>query len=443
MPVSPSFLDRAASVAAPGFRRLWVLWAALAMQIAIGQVYAFPVFLGPLTRLLGIEHSAPGDWRPEQLRWILPATLAMLAFSATVLGSWVQHTGPRRAMFVAALCFAVGLILTAVAVHQHALWLLYLSYSGLAGIGLGIGYLAPLPTLLEWFPDHPGLATGTAVAGFGAGALIAAPLSRSLLHHFSTARSTGVMESLTTLGAIYFMLMMMGVNQVRVVALRPPVAPPAPAPGDGRSAAWRDRSFWALWGLSCAAATAGALLAGRAAALGAALLDGRLTPTRAGSLAMALAAGNVGGRLLWAALSDRLGRQRTCGWLFGLGVALYAAAPSLGHLAAGMPLLADCALLATLYGGGHALLPAYVHDVYGDAQLGARLGRLLTAWAVAGVVCAPRVEWLAATAGRAHQPAAALPDYVASGCMALGWICNRAVRPLRTPPWPAAVPPLK
>src|SRR5579863_2147236 len=211
-----SFLDRNRTVAGPGFSRWMVPPAALCVHLCIGQAYAFSVFNLPMTKLLGITHSAPGDWKLTELGWIFSIAIFMLGASAAVLGRWVEEGGPRRAMFTAALCFGGGFLVAAVGVSVHSLWIVYLGYGVLGGTGLGIGYISPVSTLIKWFPDRPGMATGMAIMGFGGGALIAAPLSVMLMAHFKTATSNGVLEAFVTMGVIYFVFISIGVITVRV-----------------------------------------------------------------------------------------------------------------------------------------------------------------------------------------------------------------------------------
>src|SRR6202161_3373457 len=213
-----SFLSRESTIAPLDYPRILVPPAALAVHLAIGQAYAFSVFNLPLTKLIGIDHSAPGDWDIKEVVWTFSIAIAILGLSAAVFGRWVERVGPRKSMFIAALCFGGGFILSAVGIHFHQLWLVYLGYGVLGGCGLGIGYISPVSTLIKWFPDRPGMATGMAIMGFGGGALIAAPLSVMLMDHFKTATSNGVLETFVTMGVIYFMYMMIGVYAVRVPA---------------------------------------------------------------------------------------------------------------------------------------------------------------------------------------------------------------------------------
>ena len=190
--------------------------AALCIHLCIGQAYAFSVFNLPLTKLLGISQSAPGDWKLTELTWIFSIAIAFLGASAAVFGRWVEDGGPRRAMFAAGLCFALGFLVAAVGVNLHQLWLVFLGYGVLGGCGLGLGYISPVSTLIKWFPDRPGMATGMAIMGFGGGALIASPLSVWLMQRFSTPTHVGVSETFLVLGAGYFVFMMIGAALVRV-----------------------------------------------------------------------------------------------------------------------------------------------------------------------------------------------------------------------------------
>ena len=213
-----SFFDRENTIAGPGFNRFLVPPAALAVHLCIGQVYAFSTFNLPLTRLIGLTDSAPGDWNLKDVGWIFSIAIVFLGSSSAVFGRWVERVGPRKSMFTAALCFGGGFLISAVGIQLHQLWILYLGYGVLGGCGLGIGYISPVSTLIKWFPDRPGMATGMAIMGFGGGALIAAPLSVLLMKHFATATSKGVLETFVTMGVIYFMFMMIGVVTVRVPA---------------------------------------------------------------------------------------------------------------------------------------------------------------------------------------------------------------------------------
>ena len=213
-----SFLDRHHTIANPGFSRWMVPPAALCVHLCIGQAYAFSVFNLPMTKLLGISQSTEGDWTLPELGWIFSIAIFFLGVSAAVFGRWVEEGGPRRAMFTAALCWSGGFIVSAIGVYIHNLWLIYLGYGVLGGCGLGIGYISPVSTLIRWFPDRPGMATGMAIMGFGGGAFIASPLSVWLMSKFSTSTHVGVAETFIALGIVYFVFMMVGSMIVRVPA---------------------------------------------------------------------------------------------------------------------------------------------------------------------------------------------------------------------------------
>ena len=223
-----SFLRRERTVAAPGYSRWLIPPAALCVHLCIGQAYAFSVFNLPMTKLIGITQSGPGDWKLTELGWIFSLAIFFLGASAAILGRWVEEGGPRRAMFTAGLCWCGGFFLSAIGVYLHQLWIVYLGYGVLGGIGLGIGYISPVSTLIRWFPDRPGMATGMAIMGFGGGAFIASPLSVWLMSRFSTPAHVGVAETFVALGLIYVCFMMVGAAIVRV-------PPPGWAPGSARS----------------------------------------------------------------------------------------------------------------------------------------------------------------------------------------------------------------
>src|SRR5450755_3822493 len=205
-----SFFDRENTIAGPGFNRFMVPPAALAVHLCIGQAYAFSTFNLPLTKLIGLTQSAPGDWNLKDVGWIFSIAIVFLGSSAAVFGRWVERVGPRRSMFTAALCFGGGFMISAVGVNLHQLWLIYLGYGVLGGCGLGLGYISPVSTLVKWFPDRPGMATGMAIMGFGGGAFIGSNLSLLLMDTFKSAASIGVAPTFVAMGAIYFVFMLFG-----------------------------------------------------------------------------------------------------------------------------------------------------------------------------------------------------------------------------------------
>jgi MFS family permease len=440
--MASSFLNRGNTIAPPGYDRFLVPPAALAVHLCIGQVYAFSTFNLPLTKILGVTHSVPGDWNLKEIGWIFSIAIAFLGVSAAAFGRWVERSGPRKSMFVSALCFGSGFIVSAIGIHYHLLWLLYLGYGVLGGCGLGIGYISPVSTLIKWFPDRPGMATGMAIMGFGGGALIAAPLSVILMNHFKTALSNGVLETFVTMGVIYFMYMMIGVYFVRVPAegwqpegwTRP--VKPEPLVTQAQVAvdvAWRTPQFWLLWVVLCMNVTAGIGVLSVASPMIQEIFTGRVTPEVAAGFVGLLSLFNMVGRFFWASTSDYIGRRNTYFVFFALGFLLYSTVPSIGH-AGSIPLfVAAFVIILSMYGGGFATIPAYLRDVFGTMHVGAIHGRLLTAWSAAGVLGPVLINYI-----REYQIERGVPKaqaysvtmYIMCGLLLIGLICNFCMRPV-------------
>jgi MFS family permease len=433
-------LERQSTVAPPGFNRLLVPPAALAVHLSIGQVYAFSTFNLPLTRVIGITHSAPADWDLREIGWVFSIAIAILGLSAAVFGRWVERVGPRKSMFTAALCFGGGFIVSAFGIHLHQLWLLYLGYGVLGGCGLGIGYISPVSTLIKWFPDHPGMATGMAIMGFGGGALIAAPLSVMLMAHFKTAVSNGVLETFVTMGVIYFMFMMIGVYTARIPAADwKPAGWIAPAQQKrlvttadvSLDVAWRTPQFWLLWVVLCMNVTAGVGVLGQASPMIQEIFTGRVSPAAAASFVGLLGLSNMAGRIVWATVSDYIGRRNTYLVFFLLGILLYATVPTIGRLGSIPLFVAVFCIILSMYGGGFATIPAYLRDLFGTYQVGAIHGRLLTAWSAAGVLGPVLMNYL-----RQYQIDHGVPKtqaysftmYLMCGLLLIGFLCNYAMR---------------
>ena len=314
-----SFLDREHTVAKPGFSRWMVPPAALCVHLCIGQAYALSVFNLPMTKLIGITQSAPGDWKLTELGWIFSIAMVFLGGSAAVFGRWVEDGGPRRAMFTAALCWAGGFFVSAIGVYTHTLWLIYIGYGVLGGCGLGIGYISPVSTLIKWFPDRPGMATGMAIMGFGGGAFIASPLSVWLLGKFTTATHIGVAETFIVMGCIYFFFMVVGSIIVRVPApgWKPQgyVAPATAAKLITRNDvfvydALKTPQFWLIWWVLCLNVTAGIGVLGQASAMSQEMFPGHITPVAAAGFVGLMSLFNMGGRFFWASTSDYIGRTQ-------------------------------------------------------------------------------------------------------------------------------------
>ncbi len=441
--VLPAFLDRAHSVAPSGHSRWRVPPAALAIHLSIGQAYAFSVFSLPLSKAIGITAAAPDDWKVSTIGWVFSTAIVFLGLSAALFGSWLERVGPRAAMFVAALCFTSGLVVGAVGITTHQFWLLILGYGVIGGIGLGIGYISPVSTLIKWFPDRPGMATGLAIMGFGGGAIIASPLSVWLMAHFRTATDTGVANTFLTLAALYFVLMMFGVFTVRIpaenwkpsdaIALRVSRSVKVPTGMTVRDAV-RTREFWLLWTMLCMNVTAGIGVLGQASAMIQEMFPGRITVQQAASFVVLLSLANLVGRFAWSSLSDLIGRRATYATFFLLGAVLYATIPSVGRSGSIALFIAAYALILSMYGGGFATIPAYLRDRFGTLQVGAIHGRLLTAWSTAGVLGPVLVNYI-----REYQIGRGVPKaeaysvtmYLMAGLLLIGFAANVALKPVR------------
>jgi MFS family permease len=355
-------------------------------------------------------------------------------------------------MFAAALFFSGGLLISAAGVALHQLWLVYLGYGVIGGIGLGIGYISPVSTLVKWFPDRPGLATGTAIMGFGGGALIGAPLAVNLMKFYATPSSTGVAPTLLTMGIIYLCFMMIGAFLVRVPpAGWLPAGYVAPTQSSGLvtaenvlvGQAVKTPQFYLLWAVLFLNVTAGIGVLGQAS-----LMIQEMFPlkfphlTDAQTQASAAAAAgfvgllsifNMAGRIFWASSSDFLGRKLTYAIFFVLGAILYGCIPALGR-AGNLPLFIICYLIIlSMYGGGFATIPAYLRDLFGSVNVGAIHGRLLTAWSAAGIAGPVLVNYIRQYQidhGVAKADAYSVTMYVMAVLLVIGLICNLLVKPV-------------
>ncbi len=387
------FFDRAHSIAPPGYNRSLIPPAALAVHLSIGSVYAFSTFNLPLTHLIGGTKQAPGDWTIPEVLWIFSISILVLGLAAAVFGRWVERVGPRKAMFVAACCFGGGFLVSALGVVSHQLWVIYLGYGVIGGCGLGLGYIGPVSTLIKWFPDRPGMATGIAIMGFGGGAFIAGPLSVALMAHFRSATSSGVAETFVIMGIAYFIMMTFGALIVRLPA---PAWKPAgwTAPAVPRklittanveaAAAVRTPQFYLLWLVLCMNVTAGIAVLSQASPMLQESFKG-VSPAAAGGFVGMLSLFNMAGRFFWSSISDFIGRKATYACFFVLGIVLYWFAPKLGDAGSLTLFVLAVCIIISMYGGGFATVPAYLKDIFGGMQVGAIHGVLLTAWSAAGV----------------------------------------------------------
>jgi MFS family permease len=360
---SVAILDKERVIAPATYSRWLIPPAALCVHLCIGQAYAFSVFNLPMTKLIGITDSAPEDWKLTELGWIFSLGIFFLGVSAALLGRWVEEGGPRRAMFTAALCWSGGFFLSAIGVYVHNIWLIYVGYGVIGGFGLGIGYISPVSTLIKWFPDRPGMATGMAIMGFGGGAFIASPLSVWLMGKFSTPTHVGVAETFLVLGAVYFCFMMVGAAIVRVPppgwqpeAYVPPAQPKKLITTQNVYVyqALRTPQFWLIWWVLCLNVTAGIGVLGQASAMSQEMFQGRITAVAASGLVGLFSLFNMGGRFAWSSISDYLGRKNTYFVFFALGTALYALVPYTGSIGSVTLFVLFYAIIFSMYGGGFA-----------------------------------------------------------------------------------------
>jgi MFS family permease len=470
-----ALLAKERTVARPGFNRWLVPPAALCIHLCIGMAYGFSVFWLPLTRALGITTSIPCpagsgwldmlittscDWDKPMLGWIYTLFFVFLGSSAAVWGGWLERAGPRKAGVVSALCWCGGLALSALGVYFHQLWLMWLGSGVIGGIGLGLGYISPVSTLIKWFPDRRGMATGMAIMGFGGGAMIGSPLADLLMQHYATPTSVGVWETFLTMAAIYLAFMLIGAFAYRVPApgWQPSGATAAAARAHTMitaqhvhlARAWRTPQFWLLWSVLCLNVSAGIGVIGMASPMLQEIFGGRLIGVErpfgeldADELARiaAIAAGftglislfNILGRFLWASLSDYIGRKATYHAFFLIGCAAYASVPSAGAAGNVALFVAIICFILTMYGGGFSTIPAYLADMFGTQMVGAIHGRLLTAWSVAGILGPVLVNYINDFQVRAGVPRSEAYDttmYVLAALLVVGFVCNLLVRPV-------------
>jgi MFS family permease len=472
---APGLLDRERIIARPGFNRWLVPPAALAIHLCIGMAYGFSVFWLPLSQSLGITSSvacpadtgimtalftSSCDWKVADLGWMYTLFFVLLGSSAALWGGWLERAGPRKAGFVAALCWCGGLLISALGVKFHQLWMLWLGSGVIGGIGLGLGYISPVSTLVKWFPDRRGMATGMAIMGFGGGAMIGSPLANMLMNYFKSPTSVGVWETFVVMAVIYFVFMTAGAFGYRV----PPAGwrPDGWTPPAQKNAmittghvhlkdAHKTPQFWLIWAVLCLNVSAGIGIIGMASPmlqeifggsligkpeLGFAQLDVSQKTAIAGiaaGFAGLLSLFNIAGRFFWASLSDRIGRKMTYYVFFALGIALYASAPTFAHMGSKVLFVSAFCIILSMYGGGFATVPAYLADMFGTQFVGAIHGRLLTAWSTAGIIGPVVVNYIREFNKAAGVPADKLYEvttYILAGMLVVGFICNAMVRPV-------------
>lgn len=473
--VKGGWLDKSRIIAKPGFNRWLVPPAALAIHLCIGMAYGFSVFWLPLSRAIGITSSVacPADmsllaelfasncdWKISTLGWMYTLFFVFLGSSAAIWGGWLERVGPRKAGVVSALCWCGGLVISAIGIKLHQIWLMWLGSGVIGGIGLGLGYISPVSTLIKWFPDRRGMATGMAIMGFGGGAMIGAPLAANLMKYFATPTSVGVAETFLVMAAIYFVFMMSGALGYRIPAegWKPEGWTPPPASKSSMitsnhvhlSKAWKTRQFWLVWMVLCLNVTAGIGIIGMASPMLQEVFGGKLIgvdltfnelSVEQKTAIAAIAAGftgllslfNIAGRFIWASFSDKIGRKATYATFFLLGFAMYAGIPGMAQTGNLTLFVVFMCVILSMYGGGFATVPAYLADMFGTRFVGAIHGRLLTAWSAAGVFGPVLVNYIREYQldhGVARADVYNITMYILAGLLIVGFICNWAVRPV-------------
>jgi MFS family permease len=490
-----SFLSKENTIANANFNRWLVPPAALAVHLSIGMAYGFSVFWKPLGSALVGEDGKPlaacaagattfadklsgtatalfatdCNWTQFDLGWMYTLFFVLLGCSAALWGGWLEREGPRKAGLVSMLCWCGGLLISAYGVYIHQLWMMWLGSGVIGGIGLGLGYISPVSTLIKWFPDRRGMATGMAIMGFGGGAMIGSPLATKLMAYFATPSvgevhgTVGVWQTFVALAAIYFVFMLWGALAYRM----PPTGwkpvnwtPPATQSNVMISSknvhlknAHKTPQFWLLWLVLCMNVSAGIGIIGSASPMLQETFGGALIGQPTAGFAevkkdevmtaatAAIGAGFVGlislfnifGRFAWATSSDKLGRKRTYYIFFILGAIMYCTATYVAGFKSLALFVGAFCVIASMYGGGFATIPAYLADMFGTQFVGAIHGRLLTAWSTAGILGPVVVNYMHDTRLEAGVPFDQIyaPIFmVLAGLLVVGFIANALVKPV-------------
>jgi len=430
------FLDRSRTIAPTDWSRWLIPPAALSVHLSIGQAYAWSVFKPGLEKTMGL--SGTQSALPFQL------AIVMLGLSAAFGGTLVERNGPRWAMFVSMSCFSTGFLVSALGAYTSQYWLVVLGYGFIGGIGLGIGYISPVSTLIKWFPDRPGMATGIAIMGFGGGALIASPWSSQMLTSFGVTPH-GIGAAFLVHGLVYAVFMSLGIVLVRVPADGWKPAGWEPKLDHGKvlisagnvsaSNAIKTPQFWCLWVILCFNVTAGIGILEKASPMITDFFKETSTPVLAASAAgfvALLSLMNMLGRFIWSSTSDLIGRKNIYRVYLGVGALLYLVI-ALSTNSSKVVFILAAMFILSFYGGGFATIPAYLKDLFGTYQVGAIHGRLLTAWSVAGVLGPLIVNRIADSekaAGKVGPDLYTMSFYIMIGLLVVGFIANELVRPV-------------
>lgn len=359
--------------------RWLIALSAVGIHISIGSVYAWSVFTNPLIEAYG--------WSLSAVSLTFSIAILFLGVSAAFMGHFVEKHGPRKSGIVAAIFFGIGTIGAGFATSIESIFLLYVTYGVLGGIGLGVGYITPVSTLVKWFPDRRGLATGLAIMGFGFAAMIASPIMNSLIN------SVGIANTFYILGVVYLVVMLGSASY-----LAPPPKGWMPKgfeekiqSGDKKpvadlsqltaNEAVKTKRFWYLWIMLFINVTCGIAIISVASPMAQEIAG--MSAVAAATMVGIMGLFNGFGRIGWASISDYIGRPNVYTTFFIIQIASFMLLPSLSHAIA---FQAVVFLILTCYGGGFAAIPAYIGDIFGTKQLGAIHGYILTAWALAGLV---------------------------------------------------------
>jgi MFS family permease len=470
------FLDKKHTIAREGFNRWLMPPAALAVHLSIGMAYGFSVFWLPLSRAIGIKQSlacppdvnffaelfvTTCDWKISTLGWMYTLFFVFLGSSAALWGGWLEHVGPRRAAVVSAFCWCGGMLISALGIYLHQFWLMLLGSGVIGGIGLGLGYISPVSMLIKWFPDRRGMATGMAIMGFGGGAMIGSPLATLLMGYFANENDVGVMQTFMVMAGIYFIFMMSGAMTYRipVSGWHPSHWHPAKIKSHKKMVTlhhvhvkhiFKIKQFWLLWVVLCMNISAGIGVIGMSSPMLQEVFGGKLIgldktysaldKPELSSIA-AVAAGftallslfNIGGRFLWGSFSDKLGRKLTFSIFFIAGSVLYLSAAYFASIGDKLLFIGTMSLILSMYGGGFATVPAYLADLFGTQMVGAIHGRLLTAWATAGIVGPVIVNYM-----RDYQLGLGMPReevyhqtlWILACLLMIGLVCNLLIGPV-------------
>jgi OFA family oxalate/formate antiporter-like MFS transporter len=352
----------------------WLLAAAgVLIQVALGAVYAWSVFRDPLIKAFG--------WSIPEVTLTFSIAIFVLGIAAFVGGLWMSRVGPRIVGITAGICYGLGVILASLSAGR--LWFLYLTYGVLGGLGLGLGYIVPIATLVKWFPDRRGFITGLAVAGFGGGALLTAPLAAFLIQR------VGVLSTFGILGIIYLVMVVAGA----AVMQNPPPGwkpegwePTAKKQSQGNSQDYTLREalstwqWYALWAILFLNTTAGISIISQAAPMAKEICG--VPPLVAASMVGIISIANAAGRLLWAWFSDAIGRRNVFLIMFLIQAILFFLMPAQREFAI---LVSLAFIILSCYGGGFGTMPAFASDFFGSKSLGSIYGLMLTAWGFAAV----------------------------------------------------------